>query len=89
MSVHETIPHSSIIKANNFKGVGFKEGSYITQLLGSSFQEYNFNDNWRGLLELGYERLVGDAKDSPILSVGSADQFSIGIGLMRKFSIDF
>ena len=51
--------------------------------------QYDINDNWRGLLKLGYEHLVGDAEDSPILSVGSADQFFLGIGLMRKFSFDF
>lgn len=51
--------------------------------------QYDFNDNWRGLLELGYEHLIGDAEDSPILSVGSADQFSVGIGLMRKFSLSY
>jgi outer membrane scaffolding protein for murein synthesis (MipA/OmpV family) len=51
--------------------------------------QYDFNDDWRGILELGYEHLVGDAEDSPILSVGSADQFTAGIGLTRKFSLNF
>jgi hypothetical protein len=34
-----------VIKATRLKGVGVGEDSYIAQLLGSSFQSYNFNEN--------------------------------------------
>lgn len=34
-----------VIKATRIKGVGVGEDSYIAQILGSSFQSYNFNEN--------------------------------------------
>lgn len=36
---------------------------------------------------LGYDRLVGEAKDSPIVTSGSADQFSAGLSLTYRFRI--
>ena len=35
-----------------------------------------------------YKRLVGDAGDSPIVKVGSADQFEFGLGISYKFGLD-
>lgn len=49
---------------------------------------YEFRPNWFARAEASYERLVGDAADSPIAAVGSRDQFSVGIGLSRRFSFD-
>jgi hypothetical protein len=34
-----------VIKASNVKGVGVDDGSFVSQLLGSTFQQYNFHDN--------------------------------------------
>lgn len=34
-----------VIKANKISGVGVGEDSYVSQLLGSTFQEYNFYEN--------------------------------------------
>ncbi len=34
-----------IIKATRLRGVGFDDASYIAQVLGSSFQQYNFYEN--------------------------------------------
>lgn len=50
--------------------------------------KYEFRPNWFLNVEAGYERLTGDAGDSPIVSVGSRDQFSGTIGLSRRFSLD-
>ena len=36
----------------------------------------------------GYDRLVGDAADSPIAEAGSKDQFSIGVGVSYRFAFD-
>lgn len=49
---------------------------------------YSFNPSW-GMFGYGrYERLVGDAKDSPIVEeFGSANQFSAGIGVTYTFSM--
>ncbi|WP_246333182.1 MipA/OmpV family protein [Aureimonas mangrovi] len=50
---------------------------------------YEFRSNWFLTAEAGYQRLVGDAKDSPIVSeAGSADQFTAGLGISRRFSLD-
>ena len=49
---------------------------------------YSFNPTW-GMFGYGrYERLVGDAKDSPIVEeFGSENQFSAGVGLTYTFTM--
>ncbi len=47
------------------------------------------NDKWSINGLLGYEKLIGDAGDSPITAVGSDDQWSISIGLSREFTLKF
>lgn len=49
---------------------------------------YEFNDTWRGQLEAGYARLVGDAGKSPITARGSRDQYSLRIGATYRFALD-
>lgn len=49
---------------------------------------YDWNDDVRLHLQGGYERLVGDAADSPIAKVGSKDQFNIGLGMTYRFSFN-
>lgn len=36
-----------------------------------------------------YSRYVGDALNSPIVKSGSENQFTVGVGLSRKFSFDY
>ena len=50
---------------------------------------YELTENWaaRGIFK--WEHLLGDAADSPITAVGDKNQFSAGIGLTRKFTLDF
>jgi len=51
----------------------------LTYMLSRSWGVYGF---------AGYDRLVGDAADSPIVrTFGSRDQFSGGIGLFYSFSV--
>lgn len=50
---------------------------------------HDFNENWAVETGAGYNRLVGDAADSPITDMGSKDQFSGKIGIVRKFRFDF
>ncbi|WP_019996003.1 MipA/OmpV family protein [Aureimonas ureilytica] len=49
---------------------------------------YEFRPNWFINANAAYDRMVGDAKDSPIVKVGSEDQFFAGIGLSHRFSLD-
>lgn len=49
---------------------------------------YMLNRNWGLHGFAGYDRLVGDAADSPIVrAFGSRDQFSAGLGLSYSFSV--
>jgi MipA family protein len=47
---------------------------------------YSFNSSWSLVGNLGYKRLVNDAKDSPIVDdAGSADQFFLGATAVYTF----
>jgi outer membrane protein len=50
---------------------------------------YEFTNDWGVEGAVAWDRLVGDAADSPIVATGSADQFSGRIGLFRKFTVNF
>lgn len=39
------------IKATRLSGVGIEDGSLVSQLLGSTFQQYNFYENWNRILD--------------------------------------
>ncbi|WP_062229187.1 MipA/OmpV family protein [Aureimonas frigidaquae] len=47
-----------------------------------------FKPTWFLNGQAGYNRLVGDAADSPIAETGSRDQFFFGIGISKTFSLD-
>ena len=51
--------------------------------------KYALTRRWSLVSEVGYERLVGDAADSPITDRGSENQFSAGIGLSYRFGLNF
>lgn len=61
-----------------FKSVGLEAGA-----------RYDVNANWGIEGGVTYDRLIGDAGDSPIVAVGDRDQFSFKLGIVRKFRIDF
>ena len=50
---------------------------------------YALNDNWDVSGAIRYDRLLGDAASSPITAQGSADQGSVRLGLVRRFTLDF
>ena len=43
---------------------------------------------WSVVAKAGYERLVGDAADSPVTEAGSENQFKAGIGLTYRFGLN-
>jgi outer membrane protein len=49
---------------------------------------YMFTPQWSVLGTLQYERLVGDAADSPIAQAGSVDQFTAKLGLSYRFGLN-
>jgi outer membrane scaffolding protein for murein synthesis (MipA/OmpV family) len=50
---------------------------------------YALTQRWSLVGSAGYERLVGDAADSPIADAGSENQFTAALGLTYRFGIDF
>ena len=49
---------------------------------------FEFRPDWFLNVEASYSRLTGDAGDSPIVEAGSKDQFTFGLGLSRRLSLD-
>lgn len=49
----------NIIK-NKLTGIGMQDGSLISQLVGSSFQEYNFYNNWLNIVEKDFVSPIAD-----------------------------
>lgn len=43
-----------VIVASRIKGIGVDDGSFLSQLLGSTFQQYNFNDNILPILQKNF-----------------------------------
>lgn len=50
-----------VIKATRVVGVGMEDESVMAQILGSTFQQYNFHINWIRILEKDFASPVGDA----------------------------
>jgi hypothetical protein len=48
------------IKETKISGVGFEDGSLMSQLVGASFQEYNFYKNWLTILEKDFVSPIAD-----------------------------
>jgi len=48
---------------------------------------YEFSPQWAMVGTLIYERLIGDAADSPIVQVGDANQFTAKLGLTYRFGL--
>ena len=49
---------------------------------------YEFQPNWFLNADASWDRLVGDAGDSPIVDVGDENQYTFGLGLSRRFTLD-
>ena len=62
--IKSPLKQKEIIKASKVIGVGLQEGSPTSQLLGSTFQQYNFHKNWVRILEKDFISPVGDAANS-------------------------
>jgi hypothetical protein len=50
-----------VIMATRISGVGISDGSLSSQLIGSSFQEYNFYKNWLNILEKDFVSPIADS----------------------------
>ncbi|REA57495.1 carboxypeptidase-like regulatory domain-containing protein [Dyadobacter luteus] len=50
-----------VILKTKVSGVGLTDGSLVSQLVGSSFQQYNFYNNWLNILEKDFASPVSDS----------------------------
>lgn len=50
---------------------------------------YNLSDRWGVEGVAAYDRLVDDAADSPIVGLGSEDQYELRLGVTREISLGF
>lgn len=68
-------------------GVGpyASDGSFVS-VGGLASAEYRWSPRWSILANVSYQRLLGDAEDSPIVArLGSPDQFTGALGLRYRF----
>ncbi len=63
-------------------GAGFKSVGLTTRI------SYDWTDKTTLHLQGGWDRLIGDAGNSPIVKKGNVDQFSVGLGVTYQFSFD-
>ncbi len=49
---------------------------------------YEWNDRTTLHFDAGWERLINDAADSPIVRLGDEDQFSVGVGISYRFDFN-
>ncbi|BDA86942.1 MltA-interacting MipA family protein [Aureimonas sp. SA4125] len=49
---------------------------------------YEFRPDWFLNADASYSRFVGDAEDSPIVAVGDDNQYTFGLGLSKRFTLD-
>lgn len=50
-----------IINKTKVSGVGLTDGSFVSQIVGSSFQQYNFYNNWLNVLEKDFISPISDS----------------------------
>ena len=53
------LKYENILKSK-LSGVGVEDGTFVTQLVGSSFQEYNFYQNWLNILGKEFVSPIAD-----------------------------
>lgn len=54
-----TLKYENILKSK-INGIGIQDGTLVTQLVGSSFQEYNFYQNWLNILNKEFVSPIAD-----------------------------
>jgi hypothetical protein len=50
-----------IVKKTNIQGIGVEDGSITSQIIGTSFQQYNFYKNWLKILDKDFVSPIADA----------------------------
>jgi outer membrane protein len=73
--------------ALNGRVFAYRPNGGITSVGGLGSVTYRWNETWATTVYAGYNRLVGDVADSPIVTrIGSEDQFTVGAGVSYSFN---
>jgi hypothetical protein len=75
-----------VINKTKVSGVGLTDGSFVSQIVGSSFQQYNFYNNWLNVLEKDF---ISPISDSWKLYYDYYLADSISNGTNYDYQIDF
>ncbi|MEJ0030362.1 MAG: DUF5686 family protein [Bacteroidota bacterium] len=51
---------TEVLSKNKINGVGLEDGTLVQQMVGSSFQEYNFYQNWLNIIEKEFVSPIAD-----------------------------
>ncbi|WP_299759784.1 DUF5686 and carboxypeptidase-like regulatory domain-containing protein [uncultured Pontibacter sp.] len=57
---HDPKRSKEIIKASKVTGIGLQDGALVSQVIGSSFQDYNFYQNWVSVLQKNFVSPIAD-----------------------------
>ncbi|BCP55460.1 MltA-interacting MipA family protein [Kaistia sp. 32K] len=80
-------PGESVASGGHLDAFDAGGGLYSVGLKASA--RYEFKPTWFLNANAGYERFVGDARNSPIVATaGNENQFTVGVGLSKQFSLD-
>ncbi|WP_347158311.1 DUF5686 and carboxypeptidase-like regulatory domain-containing protein [Pontibacter chitinilyticus] len=53
--------YKELIKATKVTGIGLQDGSLVSQVIGSSYQDYNFYQNWVSVLQKNFVSPLADS----------------------------
>ena len=79
-------PAESIASGGRFGAYDAGGGFKSVGLAASA--RYEFTPDWFLNADASWDRLVGDAGDSPIVEAGDKNQYSFTLGISRRFSLD-
>lgn len=79
---------SSEAAASPLYDKAYKAGAGFNTVGLASSATYSLSDDWKLHALVGWDRLVGDAGNSPIVKEGSANQYYAGAGLTYRFAFD-
>ncbi|WAP68706.1 MipA/OmpV family protein [Jiella pelagia] len=79
-------PAESIASGGRFSAYDSGGGFKTVGVAASA--RYEFTPDWFLNADASWDRLVGDAGDSPIVEAGDKNQYSFSLGVSKRFSLD-
>ncbi|UOM34562.1 MipA/OmpV family protein [Acuticoccus sp. I52.16.1] len=82
MDYYFSVPNSAVVLQPYEANGGFKDVGI------AATASYALTEKWRVHGRLKYTHFIGEALDSPIVDAGNDQEFSVGIGLTYRFTLD-